>query len=250
MSVKLNRVKKLLPKVLLSGALASAMFLSIVGCQAKNDKMGSDAKAAGQAKTEMSAPAGDKMASDAKGSDKMASDMKGSDKMGSDKMGSDKMGAEQSKMDNIGQFSTEDLDRQPVTQDVFKSNKLTLVNVLSSTCGPCMHELPELGALSEELKAKGVGILGVNVDMDAAGKPDEESRTAMSEVLKKVKHSMKVVFMDQNLAQRLLPKVAALPYTFFVDQNGNIVGENYLGARSKDDWKNVIEQELSRLQAK
>lgn len=35
MNVKLNRVKKLVPRVLLTGLLASAMFLSIVGCQAK-----------------------------------------------------------------------------------------------------------------------------------------------------------------------------------------------------------------------
>ena len=32
--------------------------------------------------------------------------------------------------------------------------------------------------------------------------------------------------------------------TFFVDKNGNIVGETYSGSRSLDEWKAVVEKEL------
>ena len=41
-----------------------------------------------------------------------------------------------------------------------------------------------------------------------------------------------------------------MPETFFVDKNGNIVGETYSGAKSKEEWKQVIEKELANLKNK
>ncbi len=41
-----------------------------------------------------------------------------------------------------------------------------------------------------------------------------------------------------------LKGVTAFPETFFVDKEGNIVGEYYLGARPQEDWIEVIQKEL------
>lgn len=154
------------------------------------------------------------------------------------------------KSGNIGKFETTDLQKNKVTQDVFKENDLTMVNLFSSTCNPCMEELPHLAELSNEYKDKKVGVLGVNIDMDSKGNPDENSRKAVSQVLSKSKSNMKVIFWDENLMQTLLQKTDALPYTFFVDKDGNIVGEEYLGDRSKEDWAKIIDKELKNVSKK
>lgn len=152
--------------------------------------------------------------------------------------------------ENIGKFETTDLENNKVTQDVFKENDLTLVNLLSSTCNPCMEELPHLAELSNEYKDKKVGVLGVNIDMDSKGNPDEDSKKALLKILSKKKNNMKVIFMDQNLVSKLMKKTEAIPYTFFVDKNGNIVGEEYLGDRSKEDWAKIIDKELKNVSQK
>ncbi len=150
------------------------------------------------------------------------------------------------KSENIGTFKTVDLENNEVTEEIFKENDLTLVNVFSSSCNPCMQELPDLAELSNELKEKKVGIVGLNIDMDIKGNPDENSRKIVSELLKKKDVEMKVIFSDINLTEKVLAKIDTIPYTFFVDKEGNIVGKSYLGTKSKDDWKKVIDEELNR----
>ena len=39
----------------------------------------------------------------------------------------------------------------------------------------------------------------------------------------------------------------AFPETFFVDKNGNIVGETYMGSDDLAGWKDAVETELARL---
>ena len=57
----------------------------------------------------------------------------------------------------VGEFTTQDLDGNTVTQDIFKEHKLTLVNAMGTWCSPCVQELPELQKLYENMKDKGVG---------------------------------------------------------------------------------------------
>ena len=41
--------------------------------------------------------------------------------------------------------------------------------------------------------------------------------------------------------------ISAFPETFFVDKNGNIVGEVYTGSHDLDEWKKIVEDTLSSL---
>lgn len=150
----------------------------------------------------------------------------------------------------IEKFETMDLQGNKVTREVFKENQLTMVNLFSSTCNPCMEELPHLADLANEYKDKKVGILGINIDLDAKGKPDEESKKAVLQILGKKKSTMKIAFWDENLKNMLHKKTDALPYTFFVDKDGNIVGEENFGARSKADWGKIIDAELKKMSQK
>lgn len=149
--------------------------------------------------------------------------------------------------ENIGEFETTDLEKNKVTQEVFRENDLTMVNMFSTTCNPCMEELPYLAELANEYKDKKVDILGVDIDMDSKGKPDEESREIVSKIVNDKKSSMKVIFLDENLINTLLKKTDVLPYTFFVNKEGDIIGEEYMGSRSKEAWANVIDKEFDKI---
>jgi len=45
----------------------------------------------------------------------------------------------------------------------------------------------------------------------------------------------------------LLNQITAVPTTFFVDANGVQVGNVYVGSRSYDDWKQIINDTLALL---
>lgn len=51
---------------------------------------------------------------------------------------------------------------------------------------------------------------------------------------------------DGNLNGRLIG-IESIPESFFVDSNGNIVSEPYVGARSEADWATIVDAEFSAL---
>lgn len=151
-------------------------------------------------------------------------------------IGSDKL--------SLDSFSLTDIYGKKVTQEVFQKNKITLVNVLSVSCGPCMEELPYLAELAEEYKEIGVGFLGISIDIDSDGAPDKATMEDYQKLLKNSSENINVVYTDQDLMLKIFSETDAIPYTFFVDQNGTVIGKSYTGSHDKDEWKEIIEKEL------
>lgn len=52
---------------------------------------------------------------------------------------------------------------------------------------------------------------------------------------------------DEGLMNDRLSGIQAYPETFFVNKDGEIVGESYVGARDLDAWKEIVENELKAL---
>ena len=50
-------------------------------------------------------------------------------------------------------LDTEDVDGNKVTKEIFSNKELTLINVWTTWCGPCVGEMPELEALPSRVKA-------------------------------------------------------------------------------------------------
>ncbi len=144
--------------------------------------------------------------------------------------------------ENIGTFNTTNINGEEVTQDIFKESDLTMVNVFSTMCNPCMQELPELVKINNEYKDKSFKIIGLLIDMDNEGKPDID---AGNEIKKIVDENFNVLFLDENLMTKVLTKYDAIPATFFVDKEGNIVGESYLGSKSKEEWEAIIKEKYN-----
>ena len=149
---------------------------------------------------------------------------------------------------SVGEFESAGIDGETYTQDVFSKYDLTLVNIFTTWCSPCVKEIPELEKLYEEMKEKGVGVVGVVLDtVGEDGKQSDESIEKAKVLQEKTKASYPFLIPDSTMMNGRLNGISAFPETFFVDKNGNIVGETYTGSHDLDEWKEIVEKELANV---
>ena len=148
----------------------------------------------------------------------------------------------------VGKFKTKGVDGKDYTEKVFSDYDLTLVNVFTTWCSPCVNEIPELEKLYEEMKEKGVGVVGVVLDTVGDDAKQNEDTVKKAGVLQeKTKASYPFLVPDSTMMNGRLNGVSAFPETFFVDKEGNIVGETYSGSHTLDEWKEIVEKELKNI---
>ena len=82
-------------------------------------------------------------------------------------------GSEASDSGSLGEFSMEDVNGETYTQEMFADHDLTMINVFTTWCSPCIREIPDLEKLSKEMEDQGVQVVGIVLDV--AGNADEAS---------------------------------------------------------------------------
>ncbi|MCI8280977.1 MAG: TlpA family protein disulfide reductase [Lachnospiraceae bacterium] len=143
------------------------------------------------------------------------------------------------------EFSTRDIEGETYTQDMFADYDLTMVNVFATWCSPCIREIPDLQKLRDEMADQGVNVVGIVLDgVDISGNVDEEAVEKAKILAEETGAVYPFLIPDEEYLNGILFDVEAVPKTFFVDKNGNIVGESYTGSRSLEDWKEIVESEL------
>ena len=148
----------------------------------------------------------------------------------------------------VGKFETKGVDGKDYTEKVFSDYDLTLVNIFTTWCSPCVNEIPELEKLYEEMKDKGVGVVGVVLDtVGDDGKQDDATVKKAGVLQEKTKASYPFLIPDSTMMNGRLNGISAFPETFFVGKDGNIVGETYSGSHSLDEWKKIVEKELANV---
>lgn len=145
---------------------------------------------------------------------------------------------------NLGErmpdFSSEDLFGNQITNEIFTEAELTVVNVWGTFCGPCIEEMPELAAWSDEMP-EGVQIVGIVGDIE--GKEDTEHLELAKAIAEKAGVSFVNIIADDDLKE-LMKGVVGFPTTFFVDKDGNIVGEPVVGA-DVEAYKAFVEEYMN-----
>lgn len=141
-------------------------------------------------------------------------------------------------------FTNKDLEGNEVTQDIFKDKKLTMVNYWATFCGPCLREMPDLGELNEEYADKGFQIVGIVTDV----MEDQNGELINLDVAKEAVEATKADYVHLPITQEMLggpvANVQVVPTTVFVDENGNMVGKEQFGSKSKEDWAALIDSYL------
>lgn len=142
--------------------------------------------------------------------------------------------SEQGELKSIPEFSAKDIDGNKVDNSVFKENKVTLVNVWATWCGPCVNELPEIQKAYSELKGKGVGVVGIVSD-------GNDAKDTAKELIKENNLTYKMIIPDNNLDKNLISTLKGFPTSYVVDSEGKILGMK-VGGMNAEGFKEFVEQ--------
>lgn len=159
------------------------------------------------------------------------------------------LGAARENVSELGEFNAQVVDGDTAGNEIFADYELTMVNLWTTTCNYCIQEMPDLEAIRAELQKKGVkfNIVGMCLDVNQGGSVDEKKLDKVKAIISKTGIQYDTLIPDDTLWNGRLKGVNAFPETFFVDKNGNIVGETYVGSNTKADWQEIIDNELSNV---
>lgn len=144
-------------------------------------------------------------------------------------------------------FTATDMNGATITSDIFAKNKVTMLNIWGTFCGPCIREMPDLAKLNEANKAKGVEVVGIVIDiLDRKGNVDPRVKSSGEAIISQTGANYTHIIPNMTMMTGLLRNIQAVPTTIFVDSNGRQIGEAYLGSRSQKDWQKIIDEILKK----
>lgn len=119
-------------------------------------------------------------------------------------------------------FETTDVDGNPVkSEEIFAQNKITMLNVWATWCGPCKGELRGLGEMNRSYAGKGVAVVGLCADADTNL---EECKKLLAE--NEVDYLNLLPFEGY---EGTIP-IPRYPVSYFVDSEGTIIAPPMEGA--------------------
>lgn len=149
---------------------------------------------------------------------------------------------------DLGKFTTQDINGNIYTQEMFNDYDLTMINVFTTWCSPCVAEIPDLEKLYQKMADRGVNVAGVILDvLDTNGEIIQENLETAQLLAEKTGATYPFLLPDPTYFNGRLTGIEGFPETFFVDKNGNIVGKTYSGSNDLEGWLEIVEQELSDL---
>ena len=149
---------------------------------------------------------------------------------------------------NVGSFETTDIDGNTYTEKVFSDYDLTLVNAFTTWCSPCVNEMPELEKLYEEMKNQGVGVVGMVLDtIGNDGSTDEDTVKKAQALKEKTGVTYPLLIPDADYLNGRISGLQSFPESFFVDKDGNIVGDAIMGSNDFEGWKEAVEAQLAEI---
>src|SRR5258706_11814311 len=101
------------------------------------------------------------------------------------------------------------------------ADKVLIVNIWATWCGPCKLEMPELVKISNEYKSRGVVVLGL-----ATSYNEHNDEAHVKEFVKAQNVPYKIIWDDGTLAAPLVQMVQAqsvIPQSFVISREGKIV---------------------------
>ncbi len=149
---------------------------------------------------------------------------------------------------SFSEFTAIDLNGKKVTEKIFKGKKLTMINIWATFCGPCINEMPSLAALNKEYADKDFQVIGIVCDVNYSGGGYDSSlyQTAV-EITEYTGADYTNLLPSNSLDFIKLREVYSVPETIFVDENGNVIAQNYVGSRSYESWKAIVDSILAEM---
>ena len=135
-------------------------------------------------------------------------------------------------------FETSDINGNTVkSQDIFGGHKMTMLNIWATTCTACISEMPELIQLNKEFEKKGGQIVGLVFDAT-----EDDLILEAQEIVRDLNIDFLTLLPNDYLRKQF--DAMSYPITYFINQNGEIVGEPFMGARVAG-YREMMERYLS-----
>lgn len=139
-------------------------------------------------------------------------------------------------------FDASTIEGEAFTSDYFSDSKLTMINVWATYCNPCLSEMPDLGEIANSYDGNEFQLIGIISDvMEDA---EEEEITNAKELIEETRADYPHLLLNESLYRNLVGSVSSVPTTFFVNQEGELLGYA-LGAQSKETWESIINDLLA-----
>ena len=137
------------------------------------------------------------------------------------------------KPNTLGNFEAKDQDGNKFTNENFKDYDATVINLWFTGCSACIEEMPELNKVADDLK-KDSKVNFVTLCTDA--EYDDSTKEAFKRIIDENKPTYQALGVkNEGEIKKYLDHVFAYPTTIVVDKNGNIVGDDVVGAITTED---------------
>ncbi|MDR0427308.1 MAG: AhpC/TSA family protein [Dysgonamonadaceae bacterium] len=124
-------------------------------------------------------------------------------------------------------FTSTDINGKKVSlSDYVGKGKFLLIDFWASWCPPCIREIPSLVEFYESMKDRNFEIIGVSLD---------EDKTAWMKAVKDYNMTWpQVSDLKRESSATKAYQVNEIPYTVFIDPEGNIIADNLRGEELED----------------
>lgn len=138
-------------------------------------------------------------------------------------------------------FTATTLDGGEYTSDSFSEADVTVINIWSLTCGPCIREMPEIAEYAKTLPDN---IRLITWCLDGAYDVEYTKELLSSSGYE----GITIIGGDGDL-EKMYADIMYTPTTLFVDSAGNIVGEALIGSPSNlsETYTDLINNTLTAL---
>ncbi|MBA3334405.1 MAG: TlpA disulfide reductase family protein [Pyrinomonadaceae bacterium] len=118
--------------------------------------------------------------------------------------------------------------------------KVVVLDFWATYCPPCLEEIPHLVNLQNKYREQNFEVIGLHVG-------GEEDLPRVPAFIEKLKMNYVLAFPEDKLTNVLFGGQTAIPQTFVVDRNGNLV-EKFVGydLKVKNRMEKAIEKSLAK----
>ncbi len=125
-------------------------------------------------------------------------------------------------------------------QSLGQTGRITVISFWATWCSPCKKELDAISEIYEDWQKK------YNVDLIAISTDDARSAAKVPGVVSEKGWPYRVL-LDSNKELSIAANIQSVPYTFLLDQKGNIVYEHIGYAPGDED---ELEERIAKLAGK